>query len=63
MKIKAATIIIPLSVSNVEVPDDATIEQRQESVYQAVVRAYPNLENFIRADGIIHDSTDEDIIE
>jgi hypothetical protein len=63
MKIEAATIIIPLSVSNIEVPDNATTEQKQEAVYQEVVRAYPELENRIRADGIIHDSTDDDIIE
>ena len=63
MNIESATIVIPLSVANIEIDENATVEQKREAIYSAIIRIYPELDYLIRKSGIIHDSTDESIVE
>jgi hypothetical protein len=60
MKVEHADIIWCVSLSNIELPDDATVEEKQALLLQ---KAQERFDDGGFSDPIIHDCSDSDLIE
>jgi hypothetical protein len=62
MKVEHVTISIPISLSNVEVPD-GTDNEKWEAIYAAAMKEWPEWAYIIRKYGVITACSDENLIE
>ena len=63
MKLDYVTLIIHISLENVEIPDGPTSKEQWEAIYDAAAKARPDLAYDLRKTGVIIDCSEPDLIE